>query len=357
MPGELPEDVQQTIDDFAAEISSVQVDTPTGPMPGENSQGARNVTVKGDVTTRREYIPDIGEVVVVAVELTNYDPDTYTDHLNQLTSSPQVSYGEAVYAVMEQFGISVPRGTKELGVRIRPANPDPFPETVDVSNIASALGVETSEVKRQLQAYAVTDSRDLLEEKVVVEGYIPLGNGAVADGGLSALFHGAENLVWLAGAAGPFLGMARLLNDLGEEYSVKTNLDAVSLTVGLYDDAAAGATGDAISDTSDLAALTSEPSTGNYATQSAAMSAADISGNWGIDNDAAITFDVTNTTGPVDSWYAQANFQAVDTADGAATNHLVCTGALSQEYDLGNLTSLEISTGDGSGSGVGWYIT
>ena len=350
MPEELPEDVQETISEFEAAIASADVDVATGPMPSENSQGTKNVSISGDVSVRREF-----DRAVVSVTLTSHDPDTYVDHLNQLTQSPQVSYAEAVYALMEEHGITVPKDSPEYGVRIRPAVEDPFPETVDVTEISRSLGVSPSEVKRQLQAYAVDDPSDLLEESVVVEGYIPLTDEAATDGGV--LLPAGDFIWYAAGAVAPMVGMARLLNDLGEEYSIKTNLDTVSLDIGLYDDASAGATGDAFSDTSDIATLSSEPGNGNYVRQTAAMSAEDISGNWGIDNDAAITFDVTDTTGPVDSWFAVANFTAVDTSDGGATDHAVCTGALSQEYDLGNLTSLEISTGDGAGSGVGWYVT
>jgi hypothetical protein len=135
--------------------------------------------------------------------------------------------------------------------------------------------------------------------------------------------------------------MAAILTDLGEEWMITNDLDAASVDVGLYNDAT-----DSIGDTDDLAALTSEPSDGNYTRQSGeAVSASDISGDWGVDNDSVITFDVTNTTGTVDSYFFVANFQANDTADGSATDHLVLTGSLSQSYDLSNLDTLEISAG------------
>jgi hypothetical protein len=135
--------------------------------------------------------------------------------------------------------------------------------------------------------------------------------------------------------------MAAILTDLGEEWMITNDLDAASVDVGLYNDAT-----DSISDTDDLAALTSEPSDGNYTRQSGeAVSASDISGDWGVDNDSVITFDVTNTTGTVDSYFFVANFQANDTGDGSATDHLVLTGSLSQSYDLSNLDTLEISAG------------
>lgn len=135
--------------------------------------------------------------------------------------------------------------------------------------------------------------------------------------------------------------MAAILTDLGEEYMIKNNVDTSSFDVGLYNDAT-----DAISDADDLAAITSEPSDGNYVRQTGeAVSASDISGDWGVDNDSIVTFDVTNTTGTVDSYFFVANFQAVDTGDGSATDHLILTGSLSQSYDLSNLDTLEISAG------------
>jgi len=135
--------------------------------------------------------------------------------------------------------------------------------------------------------------------------------------------------------------MAAILTDLGEEWMITTNLDAATVDVGLYDDST-----DGIVDTNDLADITTEPSDGNYSRQAGeAVSASDVSGDWGIDNDGTITFDVSGTTGTVDSYFFVANFQADDTGDGSATDHLVLTGSLSQSYDLSNLDTLEISAG------------
>ena len=135
--------------------------------------------------------------------------------------------------------------------------------------------------------------------------------------------------------------MSRILTDLGEEWLMKNNTDTASLDVGVYDDST-----DAITDTEDLSDITTEPSDGNYSRQTGiAMSASDLSGDWGFDNDSKVTFDMTNTTGSVDSYFIVANFQASDTGDGGANDHLIATGALSQPYNLSNLTQLEISAG------------
>jgi hypothetical protein len=135
--------------------------------------------------------------------------------------------------------------------------------------------------------------------------------------------------------------MAAILTDLGEEWMVKTNLDSESVDIGLYNDST-----DSIGDSDDVGAITTEPSDGNYTRQTGeSLSAADISGDWGVDNDNTVSFDVTNTTGTVDSYFFVANFQADDTGDGSANDHLVVTGSLSQSYDLSNVDQLDISSG------------
>jgi hypothetical protein len=147
--------------------------------------------------------------------------------------------------------------------------------------------------------------------------------------------------------------MSRTLTDFGEEWMMKTNLDSESVTVGLYDDTSgSNGTGDSISDTSDVGSVSTEPTGGNYTRQSGeALSAADMGGNWGVDNDTVVTFDVTGDSGTVDSYFVVANFQA--SSDTSTTDHLVITGALSQSYDVSNLDTLEISAGDDAGAGVG----
>ena len=135
--------------------------------------------------------------------------------------------------------------------------------------------------------------------------------------------------------------MAAILTDLGEEWMITNDLDAASVDVGLYNDST-----DSISDTDDIGSITTEPSDGNYSRAAGeALSASDISGDWGVDNDGTITFDVTDTTGTVDSYFFVANFQASDTGDGSSQDHLVLTGSLSQSYELSNLDTLEISAG------------
>lgn len=135
--------------------------------------------------------------------------------------------------------------------------------------------------------------------------------------------------------------MASLLTDVGEEYTLKTALEGVTLSVGLYNDAT-----DSISDTDDIASLTTEPGGAAYARQSDTFSLIDNgSGDWQLDNDAQLTFDTTDSSNTVDSYFIVASFQASDTGDGGATDHMIATGALSQSRDLSQIDTLNIDAG------------
>jgi hypothetical protein len=133
--------------------------------------------------------------------------------------------------------------------------------------------------------------------------------------------------------------MASILTDLGEEFLIKNNLDGATVDVGLYDDST-----DAIGDTDDLAAITTEPSAGNYLRQDGVLiEQGDFAGNHGVDNTNKITFDVSGTSGDVDSYFFEVTFQAEDTGDASPQEHLILTGSLSQTYALSNVDTLEIS--------------
>lgn len=134
-----------------------------------------------------------------------------------------------------------------------------------------------------------------------------------------------------------------LLTDLGEEYLIKNGLDAATVSVGLYDDST-----DQLDDTSDIGGIGSEPGNANYSTVTVTVTAADISGNWGVDNDSLISFDFSDTTTSkiVDAAYVTVSFQASDTGDTTANDHLIANPALSQDRDIGSIDTLEIASGD-----------
>ncbi len=134
--------------------------------------------------------------------------------------------------------------------------------------------------------------------------------------------------------------MSHVLTDLGEEWTLETALEGASVTIGLYDDST-----DAIGDTQDVGDITTEPSDGNYARQSATLTLVDESGDWAAETDAQVSFDVTDTTGTVDSYFIIYSFQADDTSDSAANDHLVATGALGQSRDLSQLDTLNLAAG------------
>jgi len=79
-----------------------------------------------------------------------------------------------------------------------------------------------------------------------------------------------------------------------------------------------------------------------------ALSAADISGNWGVENDTQFAFDFSDTTTSkdVDAAFVTLSFTASDTGDTTATEHLLANPALSQTRDAGSIDTLEIAAGD-----------
>jgi hypothetical protein len=135
--------------------------------------------------------------------------------------------------------------------------------------------------------------------------------------------------------------MSFILTDLGEEYVMTKDTGAADLSTGLYNDGT-----DAISDTDDVGAITTEPGGASYARQNTPVSTADLSGDWGFDNDNQEQWDTSDSSQSVDGYFLVANFASVDAGDGGtATNHLIATGALSQTRDLTDIDTLKISAG------------
>lgn len=137
-----------------------------------------------------------------------------------------------------------------------------------------------------------------------------------------------------------------LLTDLGEELTMTQGLDALTVTVGVYDDST-----DQLSDTSDLGDITTEPTNGNYSRASVTFSAADLSGNWGVDNDTSFSFDFTDVTDPangqdVDTAFIVYSFQAADTGDSSTQDHLIANPALSQTRNTAYNDAIDIAAGD-----------
>jgi len=124
-----------------------------------------------------------------------------------------------------------------------------------------------------------------------------------------------------------------ILVDLGEEELIKNGFDGQTLTVGVYHDAGA----DNLSDTSTVSDITTEPSNGNYSTQTDTFTAAQISGDWGVDNDNLFSFDFSDqsTSKIVDAYYV---------SDGAG--NLYFNAAMSQDRDIGEFDTLNADPGN-----------
>jgi hypothetical protein len=138
-----------------------------------------------------------------------------------------------------------------------------------------------------------------------------------------------------------------ILVDLGEEFVVKNDLEGVSVDIGLYNDAT-----DGLTDTSDISDISTEPGNANYSRQSTTLSVLDISGNWGAETATDISFDFSDVQPgdtedvTVDTGFVVVNFQAEDTGDGSANDHLFGNFALTQDRQTREFDELQISAGD-----------
>ena len=144
--------------------------------------------------------------------------------------------------------------------------------------------------------------------------------------------------------------MGQVLTDAGEEYVIKNGLDGLTTAVvGLYLDSTDAVTDTDIDPSTDI---TTEPGGAGYSRQTVEFSAADIGGNWGVDNDNAESFDLSDsTTGSIDGYFVAINFNS--TEGGSTADWVLWTGALSQTYTLSNVDTLNIAAGDGAGAGIG----
>jgi hypothetical protein len=142
--------------------------------------------------------------------------------------------------------------------------------------------------------------------------------------------------------------MTTQLHDTGEEFVIDVVFRSDTLTkpgsvnVGLFNDST-----DSLSDGSDIGDITTEPSGGSYAPQSASLDGSDFSNtDSGGDWQTTITdqtFDTSDSSQDVDAYYVSVSFQADDTSDGSPTEHLFWTGQLDQTYDLNSVDSLTLS--------------
>jgi len=113
-----------------------------------------------------------------------------------------------------------------------------------------------------------------------------------------------------------------------------------SVNVALFNDST-----DALSDGSNVSDITTEPSGGAYARQSATLDGGDFTntdsgGDWQT-TIADQTFDTSDSSQDVDAYFITVNFNSDDA--GADAEHLFWTGQLDQTYDLNSVDSLTLS--------------
>lgn len=140
--------------------------------------------------------------------------------------------------------------------------------------------------------------------------------------------------------------MTTQLHDTGEEFvmDVVFRSDTVTkpsnVTVGLFNDST-----DSLSDGSNVSDITTEPSGGAYARQSAAFDGGDFTNaNSGGDWQTTIsdqTFDTSDSTQDVDAYFIAVSYSSDDA--GTDSDHLFWTGQLDQQYDLNSVDSLTLS--------------
>lgn len=113
-----------------------------------------------------------------------------------------------------------------------------------------------------------------------------------------------------------------------------------TLNVGLFNDST-----DALSDGSNVADISTEPSGGAYARQSASLDSSDFTnadsgGDWQT-TIANQTFDTSDSNQDVDAYFITVNYNSDDA--GSDAEHLFWTGQLDQTYDLNSVDSLTLS--------------
>ena len=141
--------------------------------------------------------------------------------------------------------------------------------------------------------------------------------------------------------------MTTQLHDTGEEailddFFEQSLSKPASVDIGLYNDAT-----DALADSSDVGNITTEPAGSAYARQSASFGTTDFtnqdnSGDWETII-ADQTFDTSDSSQNVDAYFVVINFTSDDTGDTSATDHLLFTGSLDQEYNLNDIDSFTLS--------------
>lgn len=141
-------------------------------------------------------------------------------------------------------------------------------------------------------------------------------------------------------------------HDVGEEWKQKNNYrqDTIgtrdgSLDVGLYNDNT-----DSLSESDDISAVSSEPSTGNYGRQPLSLDGSDLSmsvdGSGDLQVSGTVTFDVLDTGEDVDGYFVVANFTSDVVNDESSANDHVVISATFGDEDLSQYSSIDVTVQD-----------
>ncbi|WP_153953042.1 hypothetical protein [Halosegnis longus] len=145
--------------------------------------------------------------------------------------------------------------------------------------------------------------------------------------------------------------MVTQLHDTGEEALLDAFFEESlskpsSVSITLFNDST-----DALTDSSDLGDISTEPTGSAFARQTASFGTTDFSnqdnsGDWETII-ADKTFDTSDSNQSVDSYAVIISFTSDDTGDSSANEHLLFTGSLNQSYNLGDIDTFTLS-----GSGI-----
>jgi len=141
-----------------------------------------------------------------------------------------------------------------------------------------------------------------------------------------------------------------LLFDIGEEYIVDEQPDSDTMKIAVYDDSS-----DNLSETynyNSSGAPSTEPTNANYSQQTSTVTTAQLSGDYGFDNDSSVSFDFSDVSSgdaaevTLDTTLLIFNFQSDGVAgQGAANDNAVANPAMDNTHATGDIDSLDYSSG------------
>jgi len=128
-------------------------------------------------------------------------------------------------------------------------------------------------------------------------------------------------------------------HDTGEEFAHKATYRTDLLTrpasvdILLYNDAT-----DALTDSSDVGAITTEPAGAAYSRQTVSLDASDVSlsqAGGDLRAEAAVSFDTSDSSQTIDAYAVVVSFQSdIVNSESSANDHLLTSAGVGQTIDL-----------------------